>query len=273
MKFKNRIAAIASAVVLATAGAAYLNNQKVNAVETATTYTEYYTMPSVVRSHPYTSANNFADISKSERQDIRNHFSSLLMNGVLTLVWNNGKIEKVSPLQNGSYTQQIFLPITYTDRALDGSVLRESVKKHLYYTLVGGKDDHQVDEVNWDHKKGTDGWQPGLEDNGYTLTTRDIAYTKVVGPTINGITKVENRPFGVTITRTVKDGIEQTPAKLTKSSKSTRLLKKNAYVYNAKGKRIKHTKALKKGKRVTILGKKGKFVRIGKGRYIKKANI
>lgn len=271
MILKNKIAAIAGAVVLATASVACLSSQKTEAVETATTYTEYYTMPSVERSHPYASANSFANISKSERKEISDHFASLLM-GRLDLAWNNGKIEKVSPLQNGTYTQQIFLPIAYTERSFDGNDLYPEIRKTLCDRLIGGNNINYA-EVNWGHYKGAGGWQPGLEDNGYELTTHDIAYTKVVNPN-KGADGVENRPFGVTITRTVKDGVEptQAPAK-TKSSTTTRTLKKNAYVYNAKGKRIKRAKTLKKGKHVTVLGKKGKFVRIGKGRYIKKANI
>lgn len=60
------------------------------------------------------------------------------------------------------------------------------------------------------------------------------------------------------------------------ASTTVKKLTKNAYVYNAKGKRVKKVK-LAKGKKVAILGTKlingKKYYRIGKNQYIKVANF
>lgn len=123
MKKHNKKLMTLLATVMLTAPVAAISTQEVNAVETKDAWTEYYRMgDSANRSHPYSEAQSFIDISKKERKMIMNHFSSLFQ-GEIVPWWEYAKMENVSALNNGTYTQEIFVPLTYTPKGSSGSDL------------------------------------------------------------------------------------------------------------------------------------------------------
>lgn len=73
----------------------------------------------------------------------------------------------------------------------------------------------------------------------------------------------------------VNNNVENTPT-VVQAATYKKKLTKNAYIYNAKGKRV-GKKVLKKGKLVKILGRKTikgkKYYKIGKNKYVRTANF
>lgn len=210
---KHKLMTLLAAVML-TAPVAAMSTQKAGAVETKDAWTEYYRMgDSTNRSHPYSEAQSFIDISKKERKMIMDHFSSLLQ-GEMVPWWEYAKIEKVSALNNGTYTQELFIPLTYTPEGSSGNVvdgkaqpyMNEEPKERLYDALInipGG----DADYIGMGHYAGKSDVNPGIETSSWKLPLRDLTYDdQDESKMVNGIPS--NKPIGVSIIRTIKNGTD-----------------------------------------------------------------
>lgn len=195
------------AVTILTSPIVSIHSQKVEAVETKDSWTEYFRMgTSANRTHPYADAQAFIDISKAERKSIMQHFSSLFQDQLIP-AWYNAKIEKVSALNNGTYTQEIFIPLTYTPKGIADGYLKEEPKERLFYALINEPGEGMPNAIANDHyASATHAFDDGVETNGWRLLVRDISYTSQEKKNSRGLPST--KPIGITITRTVKNGTD-----------------------------------------------------------------
>lgn len=203
MKKKHIVTAFLAAAMLA-APIVNVNSQKISAVETKEAWTEYFRMgTSGNRIHPYTDAQNFIDISKAERKLIMEHFSSLFQDELIP-AWYNAKIENVSALNNGTYTQEIFIPLTYTPKGVHGGYLNEEPKERLFNTMINESGSSSVQIANDHYASAPRAFDEGIQTSNWRVLIRDISYTNPLKKNSWGFPS--NKPIGISITRTVKNG-------------------------------------------------------------------
>lgn len=268
---------------------ALTHSSNVNAVETSDAWTDYYHMgTSGNRSHPYVDAHNFTDISKKERKLIMSHFNSLFHDEVVPN-WDYPKIEKVSDVNNGSYSQELFIPLTYTPKGVYGEVdpennigdrfLKPSVEKRLFSQLINLS---HYNAMGVDHNANTHVWYTGVETSNWKVPMRDITYVDTTHPELSP-TGVVNKPLGISITRTIKnttDPLKPMPKQPIVDIDSTGYSTVTVYKYKHIKKGKRHiSKLVKNGKIPShsafyVYGKsRGNLLRVGKNKYVKSNQI